>query len=500
MIKYIKTRKDGTKMKKAITVTLSIIFCMLSFALPSFALTSNDFEYEIVDEKVVIIGYNGTNTTLTIPAEIDGVTVSKIGDNAFADNTAISSVTVSDGIEDIGTSAFENCTSLATITLPETIIHIGEKAIHNTAYYNDTTNWRLKRTDSGTSGGVNVGNGNASIDWEDIGAPVLQYLYLGKNLIEIELVGSYSLKSGTLVVADGAFKGNSGATDVGFPSSIVTIGNNAFEGCTKLNSVRNLEYVDNIGDYAFKDCVSLENITISEMVNFNSNAIVNTGFYNNSNNWENNVLYMGTRVVSTHKIEEIVIKDGTTDIISGALSDTNVVIPTTVVNIQNDAFISTDKATVFGYSNSYAQTYANRNLIPFVALDTTIKGDVNFDGKLNVDDYKILLNVSALKQKLTYAIALAGDMNEDNAIDGFDVVILDLILNDIGPSTIKGDADGNGEVNELDYELLVKISSSQAEITNNYMFHRCDINDDGAVDNFDAIYLDLALNGLVAII
>ena len=32
------------------------------------------------------------------------------------------------------------------------------------------------------------------------------------------------------------------------------------------------------------------------------------------------------------------------------------------------------------------------------------------------------------------------------------------------------------------------------------MFDCCDLNYDGAVDSFDAMYLDLALNGLVAII
>ena len=80
------------------------------------------------------------------------------------------------------------------------------------------------------------------------------------------------------------------------------------------------------------------------------------------------------------------------------------------------------------------------------------------------------------------------------------LIILDLFINDIGPSTIKGDADGNGKVNEDDYILLVKITILNSKITDVYMFDRCDLNYDGAVDAYDAVYLDLALKGLVAII
>lgn len=495
-------------MKKAFSILISIAIsiCLFTSAMPSFALNYGSFSYEIVDEEIVITKYIGSNrTSISVPATINDIPVVAIADGAFKGNTELTSVTVKSGILDIGASAFEDCTSLATISLPDTVIHIGEKAIYNTAYYNDTSNWRLKKTqdDSSSSDGVGIGSSTSggSIEWEDISAPVLQYLYLGKNLIEIELEGSYSLKYGTLVIADGAFKGNSKAVDVGLPTSIVTIGCNAFEGCTSLESVRNLDLVDYIGDSAFKDCTSLETLNISEWAQFNANAIYNTGYYNNAENWEKGTLYMGTRVVGADmKKGETFVRDGSTHIIGEALANKNAVIPESVTSIADNAFTSTENVTIFGYSDTYAQTYANDNNIPFIDLDALTKGDVDFNGTVDENDLAILYSVSSLSAYESYAISIAGDMNEDGAVDGLDAIILELFLKGMPPSTLKGDANGDGKVDTDDYDLLVKISSGNEIIKNNFMFDRCDINEDGAVDGFDAMYLDLALNGLVVLV
>lgn len=464
-------------MKKLVSIllTITVLLCVFSFSVPSFALSYGDFSYEIVNEQIVITGYNGTNTEITIPAEIDSKTVIKIGDNAFKDNKNLASVTISEGIEDIGASAFENCTSLAAITLPTTITHIGKNAIYNTAYYNNQDNWKLKRVTVDTD--INIGSGTQeTIPWEDILAPTLQYLYLGTALIECEYSGIYRIKEGTTVIADYALAKSEDATSIGFPQSLLAIGKHAFDGC-----------------------ISLENFDIPENVEIDSTSLYNTGFYNNLKNWENNSLYLGNRLIAANG-EEIIIKDGTTQIINGAINGKYVVIPASVTDICENAFVNTEDITIFGYAETVAQAFANENNIKFVNLETITKGDVNFNGELDEEDYKILCDISILQQTPSFTITFAGDMNEDGTIDGLDVIILDLFINNIGPSTIKGDVDGNGKVNEDDYALLLKITTLNVKITDVYMFDRCDLNYDGAVDTYDAVYLDLALNGLVAII
>lgn len=466
-------------MKKSISILLSIVMllCIFTSATPSFALTYGDYSYEIQNNEIVITGYNGTSTQLTIPAKIDGKSVAKIGDNSFKNNETIISVTISEGIEDIGESAFENCTSLATISLPSTVTHIGKNAIYNTAFYNNKSNWKLKR-DNTSGGNVNVGGSGVqdTVQWEDILAPTLEYLYLGTALIKCEYEGIYHIKQGTTVVADYAFAECEKAKEITFPQSLLAI-----------------------GKYAFDGCVSLENFDFSETTEIHSTSFINTGFYNNSKNWENDSLYMGTRLVVANG-EEIIVKNGTTQIVSGAINGKNVVIPSSVTKIYPNAILNVENVTIYGYSDTVAQTYSEENNIKFINLEAITKGDVDFNGKLDAEDYKILCEIALLEKISSFTITLAGDMNEDGTIDGLDVIILDLFINGIGPSTIKGDADGNGVVNVDDYNLLVKIASATAEITDIYMFQRCDLNNDGAVDSFDALHLDLALNGLVAIL
>ena len=180
--------------------------------------------------------------------------------------------------------------------------------------------------------------------------------------------------------------------------------------------------------------------------------------------------------------------------------------------LQGSASGYENQQNIYGVGTSLAQANYNNALAKAAAKggglgstigslgESFIKGDVNFNGELDAEDYKIICDISTLQQTPSFTVALAGDMNEDGAIDGLDVIILDLFINNIGPSTIKGDTDGNGKVNEDDYTLLVEIVTLNTEITDIYMFDRCDLNYDGAVDSFDAVYLDLALNGLVAII
>lgn len=480
-------------MKKIISILLcvTILLCAFVFAIPSFALTYNDFNYEIVNDSVAITGYKGDETIITVPAKIDGLNVKEISDNAFKDNKNITSVTVESGVEYIGASAFENCTSLATISLPDTIIGVGEKAIYNTAYYNDTSNWRLKTTQSG--GGY--------IDWEDIDAPVLQYLYLDKVLIEVELEGFYNVRQGTTVIADGAFKGNPKAKQVWLPSTLISIGNNAFENCEALYVVKNLSAVKNIGDYSFLNCCSLETIDISETANYNATVFYNTGYYNNPDNWRGNALYYNDKVIGVEKNCDIVeIKDGATEIISKALLDKNVVIPQSVVKISDTAFTDKSNATIFGFSNSYAQEYALANEIKFIAIDTFEKGDLNLDGVIDSDDYDIICKLCSTQMKEKDLDIYLGDLDGDGAVDGFDAIILDLMNNGMPPSRMKGDANGDGKIDMTDYDFLLSIATMQDKITDNIMFARCDINEDGAVDAFDIVYLDLYLNNLSPII
>ncbi|MBQ4105131.1 MAG: leucine-rich repeat protein [Clostridia bacterium] len=66
----------------------------------------------------------------------------------------------------------------------------------------------------------------------------------------------------------------------------------------------------------------------------------------------------------------------------------SVIIPESVTFIGDDAFHNISGLTIYGYEGSYAESYALKNEIPFVALkeSSVILGDANEDGFVNVKD------------------------------------------------------------------------------------------------------------------
>ena len=260
--------------------------------------------------------------------------------------------------------------------------------------------------------------------------------------------------------------------------------------------------IEYIGDSAFEGCISLSEINLPDKyIEMSSSSFFNTGYYNNPENWDGNILYLDKKVIDVSGIDPIIrIKDGVSSIVGGTLKGKEVFIPESVVNISEDAFTDKTDVTIFGYSDTYAQEYANKQNIRFIDLNSLILGDVNSDGKLDTDDYKILCDVTTTQKTPSFIIKIAGDMDSDGAIDGTDVIILDLILNNMPPSRLKGDVNGDNKVDINDYDLLVNIVSTGEKITDNVMFIRADINEDGAVDSYDAVYLDLALNGMIALV
>jgi hypothetical protein len=54
---------------------------------------------------------------------------------------------------------------------------------------------------------------------------------------------------------------------------------------------------------------------------------------------------------------------------------TSITIPNGVTKIGSDAFSGCDNFTIYGYSGSYAETYAIENNIPFIDIEETIPPD-----------------------------------------------------------------------------------------------------------------------------
>ena len=97
--------------------------------------------------------------------------------------------------------------------------------------------------------------------------------------------------------------------------------------------------VENISDECFYDCENLSNISIADSVTqIGYNAFYGTKYYNNKENWENGLLYIGKYVVASDgSSSQYIIRNGTTVTSDRLFYDnsilTKVVIPSSVVCI-----------------------------------------------------------------------------------------------------------------------------------------------------------------------
>ncbi|MGP8199004.1 MAG: leucine-rich repeat domain-containing protein [Limisphaerales bacterium] len=239
-----------------------------------------------------IVFYSGPGGDLSIPTNINGLTVTDIGDgtnfafaytrvtnvvipggvttigtNAFNDCTSLTSVTISDGVTSIGENAFYGCTSLANVAIPAGVTSIGYQA------FGDCTNLTsVYFNGNAPAVGSNAFSQDAAAvyylpcttGWSSTFAGLWTMPWWQKTL-------SYTTNAGAITIT--GYSGLCGdvVTILTIPAAInnlpVTgIGTNAFYYCTNLATVTIPASVTNIGVDAFCRCT---NLTI---VYFNGNA------------------------------------------------------------------------------------------------------------------------------------------------------------------------------------------------------------------------------------
>lgn len=65
-----------------------------------------------------IVGYEGTQTRISVPSYIDGTIVTRVEERAFKDCSSLETVSIPETVDIIGMCAFEGCSSLQSLTLP----------------------------------------------------------------------------------------------------------------------------------------------------------------------------------------------------------------------------------------------------------------------------------------------------------------------------------------------------------------------------------------------
>ncbi len=189
--------------------------------------------YTVTDGIVTITGCESTVTNVNIPAEIDGLPVKIIGNQAFSFNNNIKTAIIAEGVTTIESSAFTNCRFITSIDLPSTVTYIGDSAFQTCTRLVD----------------IEIPDGVTVINDYAFSSCALEQIVIPEGVTEIKPY---------------AFDGNSELLEVSIPSTVTTIGKFAFDHCQLLQYVIIPYGVVSIGEAAFNGCNSLSYVSLPE--------------------------------------------------------------------------------------------------------------------------------------------------------------------------------------------------------------------------------------------
>ena len=140
-----------TKRILSLVLTVIMLFSvvpMTDLGIEASAEKWGDYSYIVLDDgTVTITEYTGNATELTIPSQINGRTVTRIGGDReggyiepFIDCDSLVSVVIPEGITHIFPYAFEGCDNLKNVTIPKSLIKLGHGVFDRTPFYN-TGKW-----------------------------------------------------------------------------------------------------------------------------------------------------------------------------------------------------------------------------------------------------------------------------------------------------------------------------------------------------------------------
>ena len=304
-------------------------------------------------------------TSITIPESVEN-----IGDGAFSGCRSLKSLIISDGVISIGFQAFCGCESLTSVTFPESVENIGDEAFDSCK----------KLTSITIPEGVKIiGDGAFLGCWSLTSITIPESVtIIGVNAFLVgDKVESINVDEDNKVYDS---RGNCnaiietstntlirGCSNTVIPESVTIIGDHALSYCESLTNIAIPEGVKSIGDYAFSECESFTGITLPEgLESIGEHAFYGTGDYNDTTNWEDGVLYIGSALVEAEDTisGDYSIKEGTTVIADYAFSWcenlTGITIPKGVTSIGKLAFSSCEGLTSINVDKDN-KVYDSRN-------------------------------------------------------------------------------------------------------------------------------------------
>ena len=403
-------------------ITLVVWMMCMSIGAEEAALeyelfTSENSDFLLLEDGTVqLCKYSGNDVILAIPSEVNGYTVSSIGDSAFSYADTLCSVAIPDSVISVGKNPFVGCTNLRSIFVSEEhpTLTLQEEALI------DKTDQRLICMPAASS----VTQFSIPEGIQRIGEDAFSYC---TNLTDISIPDSITS------IDEGSFSCCIGLTEITIPDSVTFIGVNPFYNCSNLKDITispdhsSFEVIRGalfrkedkqlicfpggliqadysipegtliIGDLAFCYCSSLNMISIPDsVVSINSGAFYKCSSLASITLPDHEIEMGGFVFAGCASLTEVHIPDGSTSIGEGMFmqcinltsveipdsvtviaygafaaceSLTVIVIPDSVQSIGEDAFIGCNALTVTVTKDGYAHQYCIRHGVPYTFAD-----------------------------------------------------------------------------------------------------------------------------------
>lgn len=157
----------------------------------------------------------------------------------------IQSVVIESGVQNISAGAFSGCTALEKVSISETVTQIDLNA------FDGCTSLAAFEVAEGNKAFLSVGGVLFSADKELLRCPV------GKS-------ADYTVPSGTVAIAGGAFKDCAKLESLVIPDSVTAIGESAFENCAALKRITLPKNITKLEASCFSGCTALAEIALPD--------------------------------------------------------------------------------------------------------------------------------------------------------------------------------------------------------------------------------------------
>lgn len=333
-----KTWPAGSACIRTVVVLLMITVLMMVSALQVTA-DAGTVKYPATGGEITFDKSTGTVTECdktvteaTIPAEIDGVAVKQLGQNAFSGCRELASVTLPEGLTRIARGSFDY-TKITVISVPATVTYADPGAFY----------WAESLED------INVAEGNDTYCSKD-GVMFDKEMTMLERYPPGKTCDKYTVPSGVTQIYVGAFSYSKNTSEIVLPDSLETIGSDAFRECSGLKKVDLPDSIKTIPQRCFYDCAALTEIKLPSML-----SDISTSAF-----WQ------------CGSLKSVTIPGNVTEISDRAFAYCTaldeVTIPESVKTISDSAFNGSTSVTIYGIAGSYAETFAKNNSIKFSAL------------------------------------------------------------------------------------------------------------------------------------